>query len=327
MQPILIIADPINTWSLKKDSTVWMMHILAQKQHPMYLCTLEDVHLTWQTSKNAKAQTCVSIQVSQVLNLDLKQQSYTLGKPQTIEITQAQPFFKAALMRKDPPYNLEYVYACHQLSYLEQMGIKVCNASQALKMHSEKLSIFNFSDLIVPSLASKQPSTILKFVQTHQQCIIKPLDAMGGAGVFKLSIDDVNLPYLIDMATMQGTQTVMVQTFIAKVSDGDKRILIMGDCIVEHGLARIPKQGSIRANLASGGHGEVQALTAQEHKIAQRVQQWMHAQNIFLAGIDVIGGYLNEINITSPTCFQEIASIQPSLANIWYDELVKYINR
>jgi glutathione synthase len=214
--------------------------------------------------------------------------------------------FDAILVRNDPPFNLEYYYLTQILELAERSGVKVLNKPSALRNFNEKLAILNFPELITPTLVSKNKQVILDFILEHGVCVAKPIDMMAGRGVFRIANDDPNQGAILESLTDYFTQTIMVQKFIPEVIHGDKRIFIIDGKIVDHCLYRIPQNGQIRGNLAVGGRGEVHPLNAEDYRIAEEVAKWLKQNEILIAGIDVIGTCLTEVNITSPTAMQQI---------------------
>lgn len=214
--------------------------------------------------------------------------------------------FKAIMVRNDPPFDMEYYYLTQILTVAEKNGGVVINNSNALRNFNEKLAILNFPEFITPTIVTKNKEVIFGFLQTHGECVIKPIDLMAGRGVFKISIDNVNCGAILEASTNYFTQTVMVQKFIPEVIHGDRRIFIVHGEVIEQCLYRIPQGNAIRGNIAAGGRGEVHSLTADDHVIANSVAKWLQEQEIMFAGIDIIGNKLTEINITSPTGVRQI---------------------
>ena len=216
--------------------------------------------------------------------------------------------FDAVVMRKDPPFDMEYVYSTYLLERAEAQGARVFNSPRAIRDHNEKFSIAEFPQFTVPQLVTRDGARIHEFVAAHGECVLKPLDGMGGVSIFRVSPDERNLNVIIETLTELGARTVMAQRYIPEIKDGDKRILLIGGVPVPHSLARIPKAGETRGNLAAGGKGVAQALSARDREIASALGPLLAARGLLLVGLDVIGDFLTEINVTSPTCFQEIAN-------------------
>ena len=214
--------------------------------------------------------------------------------------------YDAVLMRKDPPFDAEYFYATHLLEQAQREGARVFNSPRALRDHPEKLAILEWPQFIGPTLVSRDAAAIKRFHVEHQDIILKPLDGMGGMGIFRVRDDGLNLGSIIETLNREGAQSVMVQKFLPAIDQGDKRILVIGGEPVPFALARIPQGGEVRGNLAAGGKGVAQPLTARDLEIAQAIGPVLAQRGLLLMGLDVIGDSLTEINVTSPTCFQEI---------------------
>jgi glutathione synthase len=210
------------------------------------------------------------------------------------------------LMRKDPPFNTEYIYTTYILEAAEKLGVTVINKPQSLRDYNEKIFSTLFPQCIPPLIVSSHSGKIKKFLNKQDEIILKPLDGMGGSSIFKVCNSDPNLNVIIETLTCKGTQTIMAQKFIPDIIKGDKRILMIGGEPIPYCLARIPPKGDIRGNLAIGGKGIVQELDDRDLWIANQVGGFLKEKGIVLAGLDVIGNYLTEINITSPTCAREI---------------------
>ncbi len=215
--------------------------------------------------------------------------------------------FDAVLMRKDPPFDLEYVYTTYLLEHAERAGARVFNSPRALRDHNEKFSITEFPQFTVPALVTRDAGRLREFVGTHGECVLKPMDGMGGTSIFRVSPDERNLNVIVETVSRLGASTVMAQRYIPEISAGDKRILLIDGKVVPYCLARIPRAGETRGNLAAGGTGMAQPLSARDREIAEYLAPLLAARGLLLVGLDVIGDFLTEINVTSPTCFQEIA--------------------
>jgi glutathione synthase len=222
------------------------------------------------------------------------------------QAVQALAEFDAVLMRKDPPFDSEYFYATHLLERAEAEGARVFNSPRALRDHPEKLAILEFPEFIAPTLVTRNPADVRAFHAEQQDIILKPLDGMGGTGIFRVKDDGLNLGAIIEGLNREGAQTIMVQRFLPAIAQGDKRILVIGGQPVPFSLARIPQGSEVRGNLAAGGKGVAQPLTERDREIAAAIGPKLAARGLLLIGLDVIGEQLTEINVTSPTCFQEI---------------------
>jgi glutathione synthase len=209
-------------------------------------------------------------------------------------------------MRKDPPFDNEYLYATYLLETAARLGARVFNSPRALRDHNEKLAITEFPDFIAPSLVTCDAEVIRQFQRDHGEIVVKPLDGMGGVSVFRLRPDDPNLNVILETITQFGRRTVMAQRFIPEIAQGDKRILLIAGRPVPYALARVPRPGESRGNLAAGGIGRSQPLSPRDREIAETLGPVLAERGLLLVGLDVIGNHLTEINVTSPTCFVEI---------------------
>jgi len=285
---LLFVADPLEQFNIKKDTTFAMMKEAAARGHEILAC--EPRHLVWQRGGR------VSATLRQVaLSGD---PVYWFTEQHVPEMALAD--LDAVLMRKDPPFDSEYFYATHLLQQPEREGARVFNKPAALRDHPEKLAILEFPELIGPTLVTRDAEAIKRFHAEHRDIILKPLDGMGGMGIFRVGEDGLNLGSITETLNRHGTTTVMVQRYLPEIVQGDKRILVIAGEPVPYCLARIPQGSEIRGNLAAGGKGVAQPLSARDREI-------LAARGLLLAGLDVIGDSLTEINVTSPTCFREIA--------------------
>lgn len=291
---LLFVADPIESFKIYKDTTFAMMREAQRRGHTLSVCEPADIH--WQTGQP------VTAQVRDIALTGDAQAWFEVCGQRSLALAKAD----AVLMRKDPPFDSEYFYATHLLEQAEREGAKVFNKPRALRDHPEKLAIMEFPDVIGPTLVTRQPEAIRRFHTEHQDIILKPLDGMGGMGIFRVKADGLNLGSIIETLNQQGTQTVMVQKFLPEIAEGDKRVLIVGGRPVPFCLARIPQGGEVRGNLAAGGKGVARPLSARDREIAETLGPVLRARGLLLVGVDVIGDCVTEINVTSPTCFQEI---------------------
>jgi len=291
---ILFIVDPLASFKIKKDTSFAMMREAQKRGHQVSAC--EVPHIQWRRGECVKAQ---------VQDLHLTGDATTW-----FEVTASREAwlkdFDAIIMRKDPPFDSEYFYATHLLSQAEREGAKVFNKASALRDHPEKLAIMEFPQFIGPTLVTRSADAIKAFHAEHQDIILKPLDGMGGMGIFRVGADGLNLGSIIETLNLDGAQSVMVQKFLPAIAQGDKRVLIIGGKPVPFCLARIPQGGEVRGNLAAGGKGVAQPITDNDRSIAEAIGPILAARGLLLIGLDVIGTSVTEINVTSPTCFQEI---------------------
>jgi len=290
---ILFITDPLETFKTYKDSTFAMMTEAAARGHELFFC------LQSQLSLSANV---VEAEARQLELTDDAQAWYRLGEPALTPLSR----FDAVVMRKDPPFDMEYVTSTWMLELAEAQGARVFNKPRAIRDYSEKLAIGQYPQFITPTLVTRDAGRIRAFHAEHKDIIIKPLDGMGGMGIFRVGADAMNLGAIVETLGNNGVRTLMVQRYIPAIKDGDKRILLIGGKPVPYSLARIPQGSEIRGNLAAGGLGRAQELSARDREIAETLAPGLWKQGLLLVGLDVIGDYLTEVNVTSPTCFREI---------------------
>jgi glutathione synthase len=292
---LLFVADPLDQFKPYKDSTFAMMREAAARGHRLYVC--EPAQLHWQRGAAVRA-AVRQVALTGTLDADWYEASDAE--------TRALADFDAVLMRKDPPFDSEYFYATHLLQCAEADGARVFNAPRALRDHPEKLAILEFPQFIGPTLVTRSAGDVRAFHAEHRDVILKPLDGMGGMGIFRVGADGMNLGSITETLNRHGAQTLMVQRYLPEIVQGDKRILVIGGEPVPYCLARIPQGSEIRGNLAAGGKGVAQPLSARDREIATALGPVLAQRGLLLVGLDVIGDSLTEINVTSPTCFQEI---------------------
>lgn len=235
--------------------------------------------------------------------------------------------FDAIIIRKDPPFDVNYLTAVWLLSLAERQGARVFNTADSILAHSEKLSVAQFQQFVRPTLVSANEDSLRQFHDQYQDIILKPLNGMGGMGIFRIQADGLNFGTIIETLTNNGQRHIMAQAYIPEIADGDKRVLLINGKIVPFTLARIPKQGETRGNLAAGGIGRAQPLTARDREIAEVLASVLTARGLFLVGLDIIGDWLTEINVTSPTCFREISDQTGfNVAGMFIDELEQMLS-
>ena len=314
MKKLLFIADPLSSFVIKKDSTLAMMKASQQRGHQVWHCQIDQL----KSIDSLVHADCKHIEINAHDAAWFKE-----VKTQVQKLCE----FDAIIMRKDPPFDLAYVTATWFLSQACLEGAKVFNTPEALRNHSEKLALLEFMKFAPPTIVSHDLADIKAFHQLHQDVIIKPLDGMGGQGIFRVQENGLNLASIVETLGGNGQRALMVQKFLPEITAGDKRVLLIGGEVVPFGLARIPQAGEVRGNLASGGKGVAQALTQQELKVAQELAPQLAARGLHLVGLDFIGGYLTEINVTSPTCFVEITEqTGHDVALQWLTNLEKHIH-
>jgi glutathione synthase len=288
------ILDPLYSLKAYKDTSVAMMRALVARGHAVY--ALGPADLCWD-GRGTRARA-----VELAVGPD-DDDWYRAGAP----IERPLAAFAAVLQRKDPPFDLEYVYTTYVLESAEREGARVYNRPRAIRDHNEKLAIAKFADYIAPTRVTRDPELLHAFIDEHGDSILKPLDGMGGMSVFRVRRDDPNRNVIVETVSRLGERTVMAQRYIPAISEGDKRVILIDGEPVPYALARIPKPGETRGNLAAGGRGVAQPLTPREREIAASIGPALAAEGLLVVGLDVIGGYLTEVNVTSPTCFVEIA--------------------
>ena len=280
---LLFVADPLEGFKTYKDSTFAMMREAAARGHQLLACEPRD--LVWERDGRVSARAR-----SFTLTSDTHDWFDEIGR---VELALAD--VDVVLMRKDPPFDSEYFYATHLLQQAEREGAQVFNKPAALRDHPEKLAILEFPQYIGPTLVTRDETAIQRFHAEHRDIILKPLDGMGGMGIFRVGPDGLNLGSITETLNKHGTQTVMVQRFLPEIAQGDKRILIIDGEPVPHSLARIPQGSEIRGNLAAGGKGVAQPLSARDREIAEGIGPTLAARGLLLVGLDVIGDCMTEI--------------------------------
>ncbi|MGH8714568.1 MAG: glutathione synthase [Casimicrobiaceae bacterium] len=287
------IIDPPQGLKAYKDTSVAMMRALQSRGHAVHV--LEQAELFWRAGATQARTRPIEV-------LPDDDDWYRAAAP----ATRALASFAAVVMRKDPPFDMEYVYSTYLLEAAEREGANVVNRPRAIRDHNEKWAIAQFPQFTVPTLVTRDPELIAGFIDEQADVILKPLDGMGGSSIFRVRRDDVNRNVIIETMAHFGARSVMAQRFIPEIAQGDKRILLIAGEPAPHALARIPKAGETRGNLAAGGRGEARPLTARDREIAEVVGRTLAPEGLFVIGLDVIGDYLTEINVTSPTGFVEV---------------------
>ena len=294
---ILFIADPLDSFKLYKDTTYTMMREADARGHALAFCLQSDLIVRdGAVQANAHKLTLVKPLV------EAGSGWYVAEEPHPERLSA----FDAVVMRKDPPFDMEYIYSTYLLERAATQGARVFNSGRAIRDHSEKLSILEFPQFTAPTLVARDEAHLRAFLAEYQDTIFKPLDGMGGAGIFRVRHDDPNVGSIIETLTDNGARTIMAQKYLAAIKEGDKRVLLINGKPVPYCLARIPKAGETRGNLAAGGTGVARELTRRDREIAETLGPILIKRGLMLVGLDVIGEHLTEINVTSPTCFREI---------------------
>jgi glutathione synthase len=297
---ILFVADPLESFKIYKDTTFAMMREAQARGHAVFACETSDLVCLGGTPVAAIVRAItLTGHPEDWFQEDAAQSDDRLRR----ELRE----FAAVIMRKDPPFDSEYFYATHLLEQAEREGARVFNKPRALRDHPEKLAILEFPQFTSPTLVTRSAAEVLRFHAEHKDVILKPLDGMGGMGIFRVRADGMNLGSIIETLNKDGAQSLMVQKFLPEIAQGDKRVLVIAGRPVPFCLARIPQGSEVRGNLAVGGKGVAQPLSARDREIAEALGPTLAARGLLLIGLDVIGDCLTEINVTSPTCFQEIA--------------------
>ena len=287
------VLDPLPGLKAYKDSSVAMMRALAARGHRIFAIMQPDI--AWD-ARGTRAR---------AVPLELRADNhdwYTEGEAEERALRD----FTAVVMRKDPPFDMEYVYSTYLLEAAESEGARVFNRPRAIRDYNEKMAIARFPQFIAPTLVTRDADRVGAFIDGHADTILKPLDGMGGTSVFRVRADDPNRNVIVETVGREGTRTMMAQRYIPEIAEGDKRVLLIAGEAVPFALARIPKPGETRGNLAAGGRGVARLLTPRDREIAAAMGPQLRAQGLLVVGLDVIGDYLTEVNVTSPTCFVEI---------------------
>ncbi len=288
-----MVMDPISLININKDTSFAMLLEATARLWEIHYMELNDLYLR---NGRAYARTRL-LQVQR----DPEQHFQFIG-----EQVVALETLDVIIMRKDPPFNQEYIYATYILERAEQSGCYVINKPQSLRDANEKIYTAWFPQCCTDTLVTRESSLIRDFLQEHHEIILKPLDGMGGASIFHLSQGDPNLSVILENMTQHGSRMVMAQKYLPEIKQGDKRILVVNGEAIPYALARIPAQGETRGNLAAGGTAEGRPLTERDQWIADQVGPTLVEKGLVFVGLDVIGDYLTEINVTSPTCVQEL---------------------
>lgn len=291
---LLFILDPYTSLNTAKDTSVAMMREASARGHTLMVCQQHDVFLR-----------------NEIVKINTQAFQFSDGNPwyTLTEVEESLPKdFDAILMRKDPPFDNEYLYSTYLLDIAVQQGGTVINNPSALRSWNEKLSVAKFPQFCPDFLVSSEHQLIRDFLNTHQDIVVKPLDGMGGTSIFRLTLSDPNLNVILETITDFGKQTIMAQQYLPAIKQGDKRIIVIDGEPLPYSLARIPKAGETRGNLAAGGKGVAQPLSERDIEIATTIGKTLKAEGLFFVGLDVIGDYVTEINVTSPTGIVEIAA-------------------
>tara|TARA_B100000700_G_scaffold53958_1_gene57627 strand:- start:2679 stop:3632 length:954 start_codon:yes stop_codon:yes gene_type:complete len=304
-----IISDPISGFNIKKDTGFAMMLEAEKRGYELYYMEMDDLFLRQGEAFAHAARAHV---------FDNAEKWYDLAPQQDIALGD----LDIILMRKDPPFDTEYIYATYILERAELAGALVVNKPQSLRDANEKLYTAWFSEFTPDTLVTRSAKQIRAFLAEHGDIIMKPLDGMGGASIFRVKEDDANIGVIIETLTEHGKRYAMIQNYIPAIKDGDKRVLVVDGEVIPYCLARIPQKGETRGNLAAGGRGEVRPLTDDERRIAETLAPTLKAKGLLFVGLDIIGDKLTEVNVTAPTCVKEIeAESNFSVTALFFDAL------
>lgn len=290
----VFILDPLASLKSYKDTSIAIMREAATRGHDLFVCAQHDVFLRGGIA-------CINVQAFKFTDSN---DWYALDEQLECKPSE----FDAILMRKDPPFDNEYLYSTYLLEIAANQGARVLNNPASIRSWNEKLSVTRFPQFTPEFLVTAHADLILNFLATHGDIVVKPLDGMGGSGIFRLTKNDPNIGVILETSTKFGTKTIMAQRYLPAILQGDKRIIVINGEPLPYTLARIPKAGETRGNLAAGGTGVVQKLSTRDLEIAITIGKVLKKEGLFLIGLDVIGDYLTEINVTSPTGMVEIAA-------------------
>lgn len=291
-----IVMDPISQIHFKKDSSLAMLWAANDRNYKIFYMQQEDLYLL-EGKARAKAR---PLKV-------YKDEKHFFDLGDEIDISLSE--LNVILMRKDPPFNSEFLYTTYLLEKAEQEGVLIVNKPEELRNCNEKLFATNFAEFMVPTLVSRRTDILKNFIREQGDAILKPLDEMGGASIFRHREGDPNLSVIIETLTAHGKRQIMVQRFIPDITKGDKRILMVNGEPIPYCLARIPAKGETRGNLAAGGTGVAQPLSERDFEIAKKIGPELQKRGLLFVGLDIIGDYITEINVTSPTCIREIDAV------------------
>lgn len=306
---LAVVMDPLCDVHFKKDSTLALLFAAQKRGYILYYFEPKDLYIfKGQAFGNARK-----------LHLSHDQDNwFTFAAYERLALAD----LNIILMRKDPPFDLEYIYTTHILELAEKSGVTIINKPQSLRDFNEKLITSYFPTCCPETLVTSQIPLLEEFLETHEDIICKPLEGMGGASIFRLKLNDTNVPVLLENLTHLGTRYIMAQRFIPEIKQGDKRILLINGKIIPYALARIPREGELRGNLAKGAVARIQELSSNDKIICQTISPFLQVHGLFFVGIDVIGNFLTEINITSPTGIREIERAgEINICEIFFDEL------
>lgn len=290
---LLMVMDPIDQINIVKDTSFGLLLEAQRRGWDLYYCQQQDLYL----DQGKVSANCQSLKV-----FNDPEQWFAVEAPEQVPLHQ----FGSVFMRKDPPFDMNYIYSTYLLELAQNQGTLVVNNPRSLRDCNEKLFTAWFPELTPPTLVSSNAKLLKQFVIEQKDVILKPLDGMGGASIFRIKQDDPNTSVIIETLTEGGKHLAMAQRFIPEITQGDKRILIVNGEVIPYVLARIPKKGETRGNLAAGGSGVPMPISEQEKQLAETIAPELVKRGLYFVGLDVIGNYVTEINVTSPTCMREL---------------------
>lgn len=311
MLKVGIVMDPIENIKPHKDSSFAMLLEAQRRGHELVYMQPEDLYL-----KNGQAWSITSD--LKVWDRPKTEQYYGFGGSHDIPLNT----LDIILIRQDPPFTNDYLYSTHILELAEAEGVLVVNKPQSLRDANEKLFASWFPQCIPPTVVTANADKLRAFISDHQDTILKPLDAMGGASIFRVKHDDPNISVIIETMTEHGKHHIMAQIFLPEIKAGDKRILLINGEPIDYTLARIPAEGETRGNIAAGGTGVGMPITERERWLCEQIKPTLKAKGLYFVGLDVIGNYITEINVTSPTCIRELdTQFHLNIAGSLFDSL------
>ncbi len=300
---ILFLMDPLNSLSVKKDSTLAMIRAAQRRNWTIFYCEQQDLLFKDETVQALCSELRLSAPFLETLTVDDQGTPwYRLEAAQSRDLAD----FDIIMNRKDPPFDMEYIYTTYLLERAEEGGALVVNRPQSVRDCNEKFFATAFPECCPPLIVSRRMEELIAFQERHHNVVFKKLDGMGGKSVFRILDGDANLKVVLETLTADGTRQIMGQLYLPEIADGDKRILLIDGEPVPYALARVPMAGEARGNLAAGGTGEGRPLTDRDRFIAEQVGPELKRRGLYFVGIDVIGDYLTEVNVTCPTCIREL---------------------
>jgi len=296
------VIEPIHTLHLEKDTTLALMFEAASRGYRIVVTEMKNLSLTQSKSSKGRSSPPQIKALCNGIGFGAKAQDFKIEASTNVNLGECKLIF----MRQDPPVDIAYINSTFILDFLQAQGVRVVNDSTQVRGANEKLTALKFADACPDTIVSTQLIDFQNFLVIHGDIVIKPLDGMGGQGIFRVKQGDQNLPSILEMLTQNGKLHIMAQQYIPDIKDGDKRVIMVYGEPIPYALARVPQDGALRGNLAAGGRGRGQALTPRDLEICQQVGPWLKQHHIYLAGLDIIGDYLTEVNVTSPTCVREL---------------------